>query len=92
MYPASAFSVCRRVLSSRWMLPILNTIAVSKRFGDIQDTLDGLSRGVLASQLQELLSMGLITQRKYVCFPPKVEYQISEKGRELMEILSALPK
>ena len=46
------------------MLPILNTIAVSKRFGDIQDALEGLSRGVLASQLQELLSMGLITQRK----------------------------
>ncbi len=92
MYPTSAFSSCRRVLSSRWMLPILNTTAAAKRFGDIQNALDGLSRGVLASQLQELLSMGLITQWKYVCFPPKVEYQISEKGRELMEILSALPK
>ena len=85
------FSICQRVLSSRWMLPILAAAQTPMRFGSIQTRLNGLSRGVLAAQLQELQSMGLLSQRKYACFPPRVEYCITGKGRDLMDILSALP-
>ena len=85
------YSVCQRVLSSRWMLPILNCVSTAVRFGDIQDALSGLSRGVLAAQLQALVGMGLITRRKYVCFPPMVEYRITDKGQALLDVLSVLP-
>lgn len=85
------FSIFQRVISSRWMLPILHGLDAPKRFGDIQSDLEGLSRGVLAAQLQELLQMGLLTQFKYTCFPPRVEYQITPKGQGLMDILSQLP-
>ena len=84
-------SVFQRVLSSRWMLSILDLARQDTRFGDIQASLPGLSRGVLATQLQELLTMGLLTQKKYTCFPPRVEYRATEKGLALMGVLSRLP-
>ena len=85
------FSVCQRVLSSRWMLPIMQHLDQPLRFGDIQSSLCGLSRGVLAAQLQELREMELLRQIKYPCFPPRVEYCLTDKGRGLIDILSALP-
>lgn len=85
------FTICQRVLSSRWMLPILHTVSVPRRFGEIQSQLGDLSRGVLAAQLQELRQMELLHQTKYDCFPPRVEYRLTEKGQCLMEILDQLP-
>lgn len=85
------FSACQRVLSSRWMLPILHVLDGVCRFGEIQEALGGLSRGVLATQLQELREMDLLHQTKYACFPPRVEYYLTEKGGSLLEILDQLP-
>lgn len=85
------FSIFQRVISSRWMLQILHMLDTPKRFGDIQCDLEGLSRGVLAAQLQELRQMGLLSQYKYTCFPPRVEYQITAKGQGLLEILVQMP-
>ena len=86
------FSQCSRVLSSRWMVPILCTLEGPRRFCDIQSELSGLSRGVLAAQLQELRDMQLLHQQKYSCFPPRVEYQLTEKGQALMNTLQILAR
>ena len=86
------FTVCERILSSRWMLSILWNLQQPQRFGTIQARLSGLSRGVLAAQLQELLNMGLVTQTKYLGFPPRVEYCLSEKGLQLTDILGQPPE
>lgn len=88
---APDFSVCQRVLSSRWMIPILRAAETARRFGEIQTSLGELSRGVLAAQLRELQSMGLMIQDNYHCFPPRVEYHISDKGKKLIAILALLP-
>ena len=86
---APDFSVCQKVLSNRWLLPILSSLHGSVRFGAIQSALPGLSRGVLAEQLHTLTEMGLLRQVKYPCFPPRVEYNVTEKGLALTSILSA---
>ena len=85
---AGGLSTCQRVISSRWMLPILFAVCEPVRFGDIQKTLGGVARGVLAVQLQALRDMGLICQKRYEGFPPRVEYVLSPKGRDLLKILT----
>lgn len=84
------FSVCERVLTSRWMISIMALLSEPKRFGDIQQLLSGISRGVLASQLQELCQMQLTKQYKHTCFPPCVEYELTEKGESLLGILNRI--
>lgn len=88
---AVRFEVCQRVLSSRWMLQILSVVRVPVRFGGIQASLTGISRGVLAAQLQQLRDMGLVYQMRYDVFPPRVEYVLTDKGRGLLDILMPQP-
>lgn len=81
------FAVCQRVISSRWMLPILLTLSDTLRFGTLQTRLQDISRGVLAAQLGEARDMGLLTQTRYEGFPPRVEYALTSRGCSLLEIL-----
>lgn len=86
--PIPDFSVSSRVLSSRWMLPIMALLNEPIRFGCIQQQLEGVSRSVLVAQLQELCGMKLLYQIRHTCFPPCVEYELTGEGKALMEILS----
>lgn len=81
------FSACERVISSRWMRPILFALSTTLRFGSLQEQLQDISRGVLAAQLAEAREMGLISQTRYKGFPPRVEYALTSRGRRLLEIL-----
>lgn len=85
---APSFSVCQRVLAGRWMIPIMTQLPAPLRFGALQEALGGISRGVLAAQLEELREMGLVHQKRYEVFPPRVEYVLTAKGQELLEILT----
>lgn len=79
---------CQRVISGQWLIPILLFSRKTLRFGELHQQLGELSRGVLAKQLQELCAMDLLCQYRHNCFPPQVDYTLSERGRALMEILS----
>lgn len=81
------FSACQRVLAGRWMFPIMALLPAPLRFGALQERLEDISRGVLAAQLGELRDMELIHQIRYNIFPPRVEYVLTAKGRELLNIL-----
>lgn len=81
------FSVCQRVVSSKWMLPILKSLSQPLRFGVLQEQLPGIARGVLASQLQEMCAMALVSQTRYEGFPPRVEYSLTDRGLALIQIL-----
>jgi DNA-binding HxlR family transcriptional regulator len=45
---------------------------------------------MLSNQLKELENDGLIRRREYPQVPPKVEYSLSETGKTLMPVLSAV--
>ena len=36
--------------------------------------------------------MSLVSQTKYMGFPPRVDYTLTEAGQELLELLSQLPE
>ena len=45
---------------------------------------------MLSQQLKELEADGLLIRNEYPQVPPKVEYELSEKGKSMMPVLSAL--
>src|SRR4051812_4693920 len=59
------------------------------RFDEIQDNL-GLSRKVLADRLETLVSEGVLERRPYQERPPRYDYLLTEKGRELMDAFLTL--
>lgn len=45
---------------------------------------------MLTNQLREMEADGLIARRVYAEVPPKVEYSLTERGRSLQPVISAL--
>jgi DNA-binding HxlR family transcriptional regulator len=73
-----------------WTPLILRDIWVgSTRFADIQRNL-GISRKVLAERLRWLVTNGVLTRRRYSDRPARFEYQLTEKGGELCDVLLAI--
>ena len=81
------------VVGGKWKpLIILNLRKSSKRFGQLDYSIPQVSRKVLASHLSELVKDELITRHSYSESPPRVEYRLTEKGRELVPIFEELAK
>jgi DNA-binding HxlR family transcriptional regulator len=49
-----------------------------------------ISRKILTQQLRELEEDGLIIRHSYSEKPPRVEYELSEKGKTLIPLLKAM--
>lgn len=80
-----------RLVGGKWKpIIILNLSKSPKRFGQLDYSISQVSRKVLASQLSELVRDKLITRHSYAEIPPRVEYRLTEKGRELVPIFRAM--
>ena len=84
-----------RVIQGRWKLLILRELLEGvRRFSDLQRALSdvgqGVSQKVLTAQLRELEADGVIARTVFPEVPPRVEYALTELGRELMPVLEGL--
>lgn len=60
------------------------------RFNQLQKLITSATPRMLTLQLRELESQNLITRTVYAEVPPRVEYSMTELGRSLMPILTAM--
>jgi DNA-binding HxlR family transcriptional regulator len=78
-------------IGDRWILHLLHQLAHrAQRTQTLLDRLKGISSRTLAAKLKELEADGWITRRVYPEVPPRVEYELTEKGRALEPLLAAL--
>jgi DNA-binding HxlR family transcriptional regulator len=69
-------------LEDKWTFWIwYQLLSGTKRFGELQQLLPQISRQMLTMQLQELEQMGVLHRQVSVQMPPKVEYALTEFGR-----------
>lgn len=82
------------VIGDRWAILILRDLFQhpTRRFQDFQATLPGLTPSVLSTRLKDLESSDVIASRNYGEHPPRLEYFLTPKGRELGPILLSLKK
>ena len=80
------------VISRKWSLLIIAVIGSrsSIRFSEILRLLPGLTPKILARRLKELESIGLVYRIVYADTPPRVEYRLSSRGRELRRLIKPL--
>lgn len=78
-------------VAGEWWTPLIvrDVWFGARRFDQIQSDL-GLSRKVLADRLETLVREGVLERRPYQERPPRHEYVLTEKGRELMQALFVL--
>ena len=79
------------VIGGKWKGVILFRLSEqTRRFNELGRLLCRISPRTLTKQLRELERDGLIRRTVYAEIPPKVEYNLTEKGKTLEPILIAL--
>lgn len=62
----------------------------TQRYNDLLKKTSGITNTMLATSLKELEADEIITRTQYAEIPPRVEYSLSDHGRELWPILHRL--
>jgi DNA-binding HxlR family transcriptional regulator len=79
------------VIGDRWtLLVVRDLLSGTKRFQDLLTTLPGIAPNILSARLKLMEEHGLIARRLYSDHPPRAEYALSGKGRELGMVVGAL--
>ena len=80
-----------RTLQGKWKVLILwNLRQATLRYSELRRSLPKVTHKMLSQQLRELESDGLISRKVYPVVPPKTEYSLTEIGRTLLPVLTAM--
>lgn len=80
-----------RVIGGKWKPLIISHLRTSpKRFGQLDALIPKISRKVLSTQLNELVKDELIIRHPYPETPPRVEYSLTKKSKELVPIFQQM--
>ena len=79
------------LLGDRWTLLIVRDLLTGRgRFQELLESLPGIAPNILSDRLKLLEEHGIVTRRFYSDHPPRAEYLLTEKGRELGVVIGAL--
>lgn len=80
------------VIGSSWTCLILRDLLMHgpRRFQDFQDSLAGIAPTTLSERLRKLEQNGVIERQFYSMNPPRAEYVLTAKGRDLGPIVGAM--
>jgi DNA-binding HxlR family transcriptional regulator len=93
-YSSQNCSIARTLefVGERWSMLIVREVFLgTRRFDDFQRRL-GIARNVLQARLERLVGEGIMERELYQERPPRYEYRLSEKGRDLWPIIVAMLK
>ena len=78
-------------IGGRWKPAILWRLCKGKmRYSELRDSIPNVTERMLVLQLREMEKDGLIQRIVYAEVPPRVEYEMTEKGNSLRPILKSL--
>jgi DNA-binding HxlR family transcriptional regulator len=86
-------ALATKVMGDKWTPFLIATLLDGTlRFGQIQTKVPGLNPRTLSARLDSLEQVEIITKQVYDCTPLKVEYTLTQKGKDLYPILNSMKK
>ncbi|MBI2442852.1 MAG: helix-turn-helix transcriptional regulator [Candidatus Levybacteria bacterium] len=80
-----------KTIGSKWTVFILHELCEgTKRFGELERSLKGISPKTLSQRLKDLEKSGVVKKTVYPVVPLRVEYELTEKGRSLREVIDKM--
>ncbi len=79
------------VVGNKWTALILRDLAAGpQRFCALGKSVGSINPRTLSLRLDDLESRQIITKRTYSESPPRVEYSLTQKGRDLLPVLRSM--
>lgn len=77
--PACPVEITLSLMGDKWKFLIIRDLLTgTKRFGELQRLVGGVSQKVLTNNLRQMEESGLISRKVFAEVPPRVEYKIAE--------------
>ena len=82
------FEYTLSIIEGKWKMKIIYALANTDvmRYGELKRALSPITHKMLSAQLKELEKDGIVVRNEYKQIPPKVEYCLSPKGDDMLEI------
>ena len=79
------------LIGDRWTLLIVRDLLMGKRrFSEFLASDENIKTNVLAERLKRLERAGVVERSRYREHPPRYEYLLTDKGRDLLPVLEAV--
>jgi DNA-binding HxlR family transcriptional regulator len=83
-----AVAATAEIIATKWTPLILHDLSEgARRFMQLEHACPGISPRTLSERLDMLERQGTLIRRSYPESPPRVEYELTEKGRALLPII-----
>lgn len=78
-------------VGDKWTVLVVGKLGQGRlRFTELRSAVGGISQKMLTTTLRGLERDGFVTRTVYPTIPPKVEYELTDLGRELLVPVNAL--
>ena len=89
--PACPVETTLMLIGDKWKVLILRDLMPgTRRFGELKKSIGSVSQKVLTAQLRDMEAKGLVSRKVYAEVPPRVEYSLTDLGKNLKPILDAM--
>ncbi len=82
------------IIGGKWRLPIIWALNKNNilRYNELKKKVNGITNMMLSQSLKEMENYGLINRKQFLEIPPRVEYSLTDAGKDLIPALELLAK
>jgi DNA-binding HxlR family transcriptional regulator len=84
-------AACAEILGAKWTAVLVHDLSEGpRRFCELEHSCRGISPRTLSERLRALEQEGILARRSYPESPPRVEYELTQKGDDLLPIIEEM--
>ena len=84
-------AACAEIIGAKWTALLVHDLSEGpRRFSELEHSCRGISPRTLSERLRWLEAEGVVVRQSYSESPPRVEYELTEKGNAMLPIIDAM--
>ena len=86
-----AVACCADIIGQKWTALLVHDLSEGpRRFSELERSCPGISPRTLSERLRVLEHEEILVRRSFAETPPRVEYELTDKGLALLPIIGAM--
>ncbi len=86
-----AVAACAAIIGAKWTALLVHDLSEGpRRFSELEHSCAGISPRTLSERLRALEDEGIVGRHSYAESPPRVEYDLTDKGLALLPIITEM--
>jgi DNA-binding HxlR family transcriptional regulator len=80
------------IIKGKWKPIIIWNLKDNKSLSDLEKSINGINQKMLLEHLKELIEFKIVDKNSFPGYPLRVEYHLTDRGRELLDAISILQR